>query len=566
MDSIPRGRQLVICCDGTNNNLTGNTNDTNVVKLAQLLAQSSPADASQMVFYDPGVGNPGELPGATWADGISRWAQRVAGLAFGRGVYENMADCYLFLMRHYQPGDQIYIFGFSRGAFTARSVAGLVNQFGVLRPHMESMLPTLIHTYFSDRELKKEKIAAIANQASGLFANAASRVVEIQFVGVWDTVASVGMGPFSAKITALPTIKGKHFLNVRHALALDEQRAQFKPRLYVDDNGTYETSTKKPATIKQVWFRGAHCDVGGGFVWGQTGISDRALCWLVSEAVQCGLALQYNGVSLDSETAVAASFANTVKADATPPVHSQFYTSPLWALTGMAVRDTQKVDLDSGESYAVQPVEHASVTAHEYHFPQNTVWSKPRSMRNLAMGVVATLLFMLAHGEALNANPFAWSPDWQALGARLGDDFAQNAAFARWQLQWWQGDNLRSMNSHFGSPLWALVWDTGLIAAYAYVLAWFAVAAFARHVGLRRVAQTPAPWLNPLGWALPAAVGSDLLENLASLLVVWCQSRGDSVWATLLACPMTLFSLAKWVSLLGVLLLIALPARRPSRR
>ena len=64
MDSIPSGRQLVICCDGTNNNLTGNTNDTNVVKLAQLLAQSSVTDASQMVFYDPGVGNPGELPGA----------------------------------------------------------------------------------------------------------------------------------------------------------------------------------------------------------------------------------------------------------------------------------------------------------------------------------------------------------------------------------------------------------------------------------------------------------------------------------------------------------------------
>ena len=564
MDSIPSGRQLVICCDGTNNNLTGNTSDTNVVKLAQLLAQSS-ADAGQMVFYDPGVGNPGELPGATWADGISRWAQRVAGLAFGRGVYENMADCYLFLMRHYQPGDQIYIFGFSRGAFTARSVAGLVNQFGVLRPHMESMLPTLIHTYFSDRELKPVQIAAIAKQASELFANAASRVVELQFVGVWDTVASVGMGPFSAKITALPTIKDKRFLNVRQALALDEQRAQFKPRLYVDDNGTYETSTKKPATIKQLWFRGAHCDVGGGFVWGQTGISDRALCWLVSEAVQCGLALQYDGVVLDTESAVAAAFANALDAHTTPPVHNQFYTSPLWALTGMAMRDTQKVVLDNGDSHAVQPVEHASVTAHDYRFPQNTVWSKPRSMKGVALGLVAILFFMLAHGEALNASPFAWTLDGQALLARIGDDFAQNAGFARWQLLWWQGASLGGVHSHFGSPLWALVWDTGLIAAYAYVLAWFAVAAFARHVGLRRVAQTPAPWLNTLGWALPVAVGSDLAENLASLLVLWCHTRGSDVWAMVLACPMTLFSLAKWAGLLGVFLLIALPARQRSQ-
>jgi hypothetical protein len=85
-------------------------------------------------------------------------------------------------------------------------------------------------------------------------------------------------------------------------------------------------------------------------------------------------------------------------------------------------------------------------------------------------------------------------------------------------------------------------------------------------VGLRRVTQTPPLWLNPLGWALPVAVGCDLLENLASLLVVWCQSRGDSMWAAVLACPMTLFSLAKWVGLLGVLLLIALPARQPSQR
>lgn len=562
MDSIPCGRQLVICCDGTNNNLTGNSNDTNVVKLVQMLAQSA-TDSGQTVFYDPGVGNPGELPGATWADGISRWAQRVAGLAFGRGVYENMADCYMFLMRHYQPGDQIYIFGFSRGAFTARSVAGLVNQFGVLRPHMESMLPTLIHTYFSDRVLKPVQIAAIAKQASELFANAACRAVEIQFVGVWDTVASVGMWPFSAKITALPTIKGKRFLNVRQALALDEQRAQFKPRLYVDDNGTHETSTKKPATMKQVWFRGAHCDVGGGFVWGQTGISDRALCWLVSEAVQCGLMLQYDSVALDSESAVAAAFANSLDAQATPSVHSQLYTSPLWALTGMAVRDTQSVALDSGESYTVQPAEHVSVTAYEYRFPQNSVWAKPRSTKGLAIGLIATVFFMLAHGEALNTNPFAWSLDWQAIAARMGGDFAQNAEFARWQLLWWQDFNGGSAQSRFDSPLWAMLWDTGLIFAYAYVASWFAVAAFARHAGLCRVAHRPARWLNTLGWAVPVAVCSDLLENLTSLLVVWCQSRGNGVWAAVLACPMTLFSLAKWAGLFGVLLLIALPARQP---
>lgn len=563
MDSIPSGRQLVICCDGTNNNLTGNSSDTNVVKLAQLLAQS-PANVNQMVLYDPGVGNPGELPGTTWLDGLSRWAQRVAGLAFGRGVYENMANCFLFLMRHYQPGDQIYIFGFSRGAFTARSVAGLVNQFGILRPHMESMLPTLIHTYFSDRELKKVQIAAIAKQASELFANAASRVVEIHFVGVWDTVASVGMGPFTAKITALPTIKGKRFLNVRQALALDEQRAQFKPRLYADNNGTYQTSTLKPATITQLWFRGAHCDVGGGFVWGQTGIADRALCWLVSEAVQCGLALQYNGAWLDSEVAVASAFANAIGVENTPPVHNQFYTSPLWALTGMAVRDTEKVSLYTGPSHSVVAREHTSVTEYAYHFPNNTVWAQPRSVNGLATGLLAVLFFMFAHGEALNPNAFAWTLEWQALAARASSDLGQNAAFAHWQLLWWQGEDLGSVQARFGSTLWALVWDTGLISAYSYVLSWFAVAAFARHAGLRRVGQVPAAWLNTLGWALPVAVCSDLLENFATWLVVWFMTRGNGVWAAVVACPMSLFSVAKWVGLLGVALLIVIPARSSS--
>ena len=151
MDMLPATpqRQIVLLCDGTNNNLTGQHEDTNVVKLCTLLAADP--DPQRLVFYDPGVGNPGELPGATTWDQFRRTLDRVSGLAFGRGVYENMVESYLFLMRHYRPGDQIFIFGFSRGAFTARSVAGLVNLFGILRPHMESMVPTLLHVYFADR-------------------------------------------------------------------------------------------------------------------------------------------------------------------------------------------------------------------------------------------------------------------------------------------------------------------------------------------------------------------------------------------------------------------------------
>ena len=161
-------RQLIICCDGTNNNLTGRVRDTNVTKLCELFAPDANA---QLLYYDPGVGNPGLLPGASLTDQFSRFSERLYGLAFGKGVYENIAQAYLFLMRHYQPGDQIFLLGFSRGAFTARSIGGLVTQFGLLRPAMDDLVPTLLHIYFSDRERGGARYTAIRDQISRLFAS-----------------------------------------------------------------------------------------------------------------------------------------------------------------------------------------------------------------------------------------------------------------------------------------------------------------------------------------------------------------------------------------------------------
>ena len=167
------------------------------------------------------MGNPGELPGATLWDTAQRWGERVAGLAFGRGAYENMAECYEFLMAHHRPGDQILIFGFSRGGLhRAQRGRPVVNQFGLLAPHMASMLPTLLHIYFSDRGGANDRWKAITQQTTRLFAAADTRSVDIHFVGVWDTVATLGMWPFDAKFTAAPTVAGKSFVHVRQALAL----------------------------------------------------------------------------------------------------------------------------------------------------------------------------------------------------------------------------------------------------------------------------------------------------------------------------------------------------------
>ncbi len=567
MNAVLSPRQLVICCDGTNNNLTGGVSDTNVVKLAQLVANAQ-VGTGDLLFYDPGVGNPGELPGATVLDTWGRMAERLGGLAFGRGVYENMAESYAFLMQHYRTGDEIYIFGFSRGAFTARSLAGMVNMFGVLQPHMASMLPTLLHVYFSDRETQKDKMDDIAGQISNLFAGGSARKVEIKFVGVWDTVDSVGMWPFNAKITAVPTVEKKMFLHVRQAIALDEHRAQFKPRLFINDNGSsgsngaYLTATGKPVTVEQLWFRGSHCDVGGGYEAGFTAISDQAFAWLVSEAVSCGLALRAGATLLDTEAAVLAALAAASGAQVGPPttmpvVSSTLRKTSLWALTGLAVRDTQKVVLDDDRVFFVKPVEHASVAATLPQFPADTVWATPRPKTALVACTVTMLVVMLALGQLLSGRAFSGN-----VLADIGHYLHQNANFARWQLGWWLDLNPFKGLAQFAAPLWAVVWDFVLIGFYGYVLSWFVVLSFARKAGLRRVGSPVSAWLNRLGWALPLAVLGDVLENLATLAVIACRTADWLVVGWLMAIPMTLFALAKWVGLAGVLALVCLPSKQ----
>ncbi len=563
-------RQLVICCDGTNNNLTGGQKDTNVVKLVQLLTQVTP-DASRIVFYDPGVGNAGELPGVTFIDSIKQFSERLASLAFGRGIFENMAQCYLFLMQNYQAGDQIFIFGFSRGAFSARSFAGLINQFGILAPQMESMLPTLLHLYFADRNKHGDQMQSITQQTTQLFAAPQARYVEIQFVGVWDTVASVGLWPFKLKITAKPSIQNKRFVNVRHAIALDEHRAQFLPRLYTDNNSSdsihYKTAKGTPATLQQLWFRGAHGDVGGGFNVGETAISDQALCWMVSEAVQCGLQLTDATGPLDTEAAVSRALTRTQQAaHAGKPVpaprsviHSQLREKSMWALTGMQVRSTTAVVLDDGQTFAMQPVEHPSVAVPQA-FPAHTAWAKPHDRAAFWLSVLLSAVFLFLLGHFLTNPSNADYASVFSLPAFV-TYLWQDASFACWQLLWWWRDSaLETGIFHYAAPRTALLFDCAFIVTYGYVLSWLAVRAFAQLARLRRAGDTAQSLhsrvLNALGWALPLAVFSDAGENLATWLVIECINANWSWTSHVLAVFMSVLAAAKFVGLLGVLLLL----------
>ena len=547
-------RQLIVLNDGTNNNLTGGTQDTHVVKLCELLRQYPEAD--RLIYYDAGVGNPGELPGATSVEKLRRKADRISGLAFGRGVFENVAQAYRFLMFNYVPGDEVFILGFSRGAFSARSVAGLVNTFGIAQPQFEPMIATLLYAYFSDRG--DAKWQAIAAQARRLFAAQAAQRVELQFVGVWDTVASVGMPPFGLRITARPDLQHKNFLHVRQALALDELRAQFKPRLYAENNGPLVTATGRVGSVKQLWFRGAHGDIGGGYPPEESALADLPLAWLLSEAVQSA------GLKLGALRSEADFLAAAQSLRGAAPVlelydHGELHDSAWWALTGMAQRTTTQVELDEGAPIPVIPEEHPSVQTISDSGALHCVWHGTRPWRPLIVSALMIPVLMIWLGLLLNgfarSNAGWWSDALQAV-LWWPDHLASNARFAWWQLQaiYPLVDDLAARQ--FASPRWAAAWDLALIVSYAYFLARCASWAFWRRTGLRRAGDKVDVWLTRLGKALPLMVIADVAEDVLTVLTITLARQDLPVLAGFSGFAMALASVAKFVGLAGVVALV----------
>lgn len=562
-------RQLIVCCDGTNNNLTGGCNDTNVTKLSDLL---DPEGQDQLLYYDPGVGNPGELPGASLSDTIGRRFERIYGLAFGKGVYENIAEAYLFLMRHYREGDQIYIYGFSRGAFTARSIGGLVTQFGILRPEMEGLVHTLLHIYFSDREKGAGEYTRIRAQINEMFCAPHTRQAPVWFVGVWDTVASVGAPLLSRTITGSPTIVGKRFHHVRQALALDEHRRVFKPRPYhVDPAHDYAAHGQ---SIRQLWFSGAHCDVGGGYSHPESHLSNEALVWMLQESLACGLRLPAHLLDAQGQVdamAVAASLRRPREQPLPggPVVHSETWNTPLWAVAGLQQRNTQEVEDSDGTALPATPQEHPTVAQHKLAYPADTVWSRRRPWSRLVLAVAAVAFFWAWAGGLLAGQLGTDQSLWQNLAALLagvGAKAQANLALAQWQLEWvtqcsWQTlrtcaiDTLPADPERIRSALWA---DLGLIAGYVWLLAIAVTWAFARVAGLRRAQHRPSRLLDLLGMALPLAMWGDLLENgFTWFLVGVSPTPFVPGGALVLGVGMTLGALAKWLGLAGCACLLA---------
>jgi uncharacterized protein (DUF2235 family) len=260
----------VVCCDGTGNQY--GVENSNVVKLYWTLSEQD----KQVAYYHPGVGTMGARNALT---AIGKWWTRVRGLAFGYGFSDNIADVYSFLMKEFSAGDQIFIFGFSRGAYTARAICGVLHMFGVLTPGNEALIPYVLRLYKSNDPCKAE----IAKNFKSTFC------VDCKpyFLGLWDTVSSVGwiLDPINVKSGHLPyTALLPDVPILRHAVSIDERRAFFRQNLIHEP-------VPQGQNLKQVWFAGVHSDVGGSYAECESGLSKIALRWMLCEAQSAGLML-----------------------------------------------------------------------------------------------------------------------------------------------------------------------------------------------------------------------------------------------------------------------------------
>lgn len=307
-------RNLVVCCDGTGNEIGENI--SNVLKLYRVLRKTEKTVPRQIVFYDPGVGtlarpNP-------W----TRFKQNtvtVLGLATGYGLDDNVLKAYHFLIDNYEDGDDIFLFGFSRGAYTARVLAGLIHKVGLLAPEQRNLADAALTAYKQvssasvvqapqgavgsdtlDEDDEPKAPAATRDDPASQFARiVSSRWPTIKFLGVWDTVASVIVPradrfyAFSLEKLAF-TQENPSVKVFRQAIAIDERRRMFRlqpwrePQTFMH-NRFSSTNNSEPQDALQVWFAGVHADIGGGYPESESGLSKFPLLWMIHEATKCGL-------------------------------------------------------------------------------------------------------------------------------------------------------------------------------------------------------------------------------------------------------------------------------------
>ncbi|HUL10005.1 MAG TPA: DUF2235 domain-containing protein [Candidatus Acidoferrum sp.] len=270
--------RLVLCFDGTWNKpdvsrAPDEQVETNVRRFHEAVLATAPGGVRQVKWYSPGVG--------------TRWDERLRGGAFGYGIDEIIRSGYDFLATNYVEGDELFILGFSRGAYAARSLVGMLRKSGLVTD-----LDRVPEAYALYRDVDDTP----DSDAAKSFRAANARTVGVKFLGVWDTVGALGI-PASLldrfRIPGLESFDRRKYQfhdtglsgiveNAYHAVAIDEHREEFKPTLWTAPFHDHQT-------VEQRWFVGAHCDVGGGYA--ERELSDLGLAWMMEKAASCGLAL-----------------------------------------------------------------------------------------------------------------------------------------------------------------------------------------------------------------------------------------------------------------------------------
>ena len=256
-------KNIVICCDGTMGKYGTKSENTNVVRLFERLI---PDCRDQISYYDPGVGTYSPLR-TPLGRLIQNWIESVVGY----GVKGNVSEAYKYLMNHYEHGDKVYLFGFSRGAHTVRVLAGLIHKCGLLTKGSDNLIPHAVRVYY---EKNNDEIAADFRRTFS------RKDCKPYFIGVWDTVASVGWvwrNYFKDRKLNADVSYGYQ------ALAIDEKRSHFEPSIWD------EKVIPQGQAIEQVWFPGFHADVGGQKAC--RSISDIPLKWMAENAEAKGLKL-----------------------------------------------------------------------------------------------------------------------------------------------------------------------------------------------------------------------------------------------------------------------------------
>ena len=265
---------IVICADGTWNRPEEDIekdHPSNVLKLARAVCPIGEG-IRQHVFYDWGLGS---------------YHDKILAGASGRGIHKNILDAYRYIVQNYTPGDALYFFGFSRGAYTVRALSGLINNCGILKRPDARLIAQAWQIYkHPDKHNHPEGKNAVAFRNNYCHPDRT-----VQFVGVWDTVGALGvpfslMGLFNSHDEFYDTKMGPNIRIARHALAIDEQREDFVPTLW---------TPRDKVDLKQVWFAGVHADIGGSYPPDKdSGLvaSDIPLGWMLDEAALAGLIIE----------------------------------------------------------------------------------------------------------------------------------------------------------------------------------------------------------------------------------------------------------------------------------